>query len=467
MSTREPLWTSSEGAAATGGKSTATWAAHGVSIDSRTLVPGDLYVALKGPNKDGHEFTTDALQKGAAAALVSSRGSDVPADAPLLMVEDTQAALEALGRAALARSQGRIVAVTGSAGKTTTKEMLRLILSQAGEVSASVASFNNHWGVPLSLARMSRESAYGVFELGMNHAGEIRALVGQVRPHVALITTIAPAHLEYFGTVEAIADAKAEIFEGIEKGGPAILPADNPQYERLNAHAKKAGVRRILSFGRTTGNDARLLGSEPNGDGQIVSADIAGRKLRFAVGAEGPHIAMNAIAALLATRELGADIERGSHALGEFAALKGRGARFAAAGIDVIDESYNANPASMAAALALLGRANPRPNGRRIAVLGDMLELGTRGQELHRAIAADIASTHADLVFLCGAQMKALWNSLPSQTRGAYAEQSSALAPELMRALKPGDVVLVKGSFGSRMSIIIEALRARQTAPAA
>jgi UDP-N-acetylmuramoyl-tripeptide--D-alanyl-D-alanine ligase len=466
MSSRPLLWTHAEAAAATGGKSPRVWNAYGVSIDSRSLEQGDLYVALKGNTKDGHEFTADALKRGAAAALVSHRPDDVARDAPLLMVEDTQSALEGLGKASRTRSQAKIAAVTGSAGKTTTKEMLRLMLARVGSVSASVSSFNNHWGVPLSLARMPRESQYGVFELGMNHAGEIRALGAQVRPHVAVITTIAPAHLEYFGTVEKIADAKAEIFEGIEKGGPAILPADNPQFERLKTHAKAAGVSRILSFGAKQGVDARLISSEPEGDGQFVSAEIAGKPFQFAVGAAGNHIAMNAIAALLAVHELGADVTMAATGLADFAALKGRGARFVAGGVEVIDESYNANPASMSAALALLGRARPRNGARRIAVLGDMLELGERSEDLHRAIAADIAAAHADLVFLCGRKMKSLWDGLPARNRGAYAEQSVELAPKVMAALKVGDIVLVKGSFGSKMSVIIEALRAQESAAA-
>jgi UDP-N-acetylmuramoyl-tripeptide--D-alanyl-D-alanine ligase len=466
MNGRLPLWTAADAAAATKGKTSGAWSAYGVSIDSRSLEPGELYIALKGNTKDGHEFTADALQKGAAAALVSHRPGDVSPSASLLYVEDTQAALEGLGRASRARASARIAAITGSAGKTTTKEMLRLILSRAGSVSASVSSFNNHWGVPLSLARMSHADIYGVFELGMNHAGEIRALVGQVRPHVALITTIAPAHLEYFGTLEAIADAKAEIFEGIATGGTAILPLSNSQFERLKTRAVALRVARILSFGTGAGADARLLSSEPQGEDQIVTAEISGIRLRFTIGAAGSHIVMNALAALLAAHELGADILSCAEALAEFSALKGRGARVFAGNIEIIDESYNANPASMAAALELLGRAEPRGAGRRIAVLGDMLELGGRASELHSALAANIAAARADLVFLCGPMMKSLWTALPAKSRGAYAEKSAELAPELMRSLRAGDVVLVKGSFGSRMSVIIEALRARQIAAA-
>jgi UDP-N-acetylmuramoyl-tripeptide--D-alanyl-D-alanine ligase len=300
----------------------------------------------------------------------------------------------------------------------------------------------------------------------MNHAGEIRALNAFVRPHVALITTIAPAHLEYFGTLEAIADAKAEILEGLEPGGAAILPADNPQLDRLKTHAQASGVKRILTFGTRAGADARLISAQSEGEEQNIVVALGGDRMALSIGAAGTHIAMNAMAALLAARELGADIKRASHALGNFAALKGRGARFSAGGIDIIDESYNANPASMSAALGLLGQARPRAQGRRLAVLGDMLELGPDSARLHRAILKDIASAPADRVFLCGAQMAALWLDLPERSRGAYAETSAELAPELMRNLRAGDVVLVKGSFGSRMSVIIDALKSREAATA-
>jgi UDP-N-acetylmuramoyl-tripeptide--D-alanyl-D-alanine ligase len=466
MSTRAPLWTSDEAARATGGKAASDWSAYGVSIDTRSIESGDLFVALHGDSRDGHGFVATALEKGAAAALVSRVPDGVASDAPLLIVGNTQRGLEDLGRASRARSKAKIVAVTGSAGKTTTKEMLRLMLSTAGLAAASAASYNNHWGVPLSLARMNREAGFGVFEIGMNHAGEIRALNAFVRPHVALITTIAPAHLEYFGTVEAIADAKAEIFEGLDPGGAAILPADNPQCDRLKARAAAAGVKRVLTFGTRADADARFLSAQGEGEGQKIVAELGGKRIAFSIGAAGAHIAMNAMAALLATRELGADAKDASDALSNFAALKGRGARFASGGIDIIDESYNANPASMSAALGLLGQTRPKQSGRRIAVLGDMLELGADSARLHGALAKDIAAAPADLVFLCGPQMAALWRALPKRSQGAYAEKSTELAPELMRNLRAGDVVLVKGSFGSRMSVIIDALKSREAATA-
>jgi UDP-N-acetylmuramoyl-tripeptide--D-alanyl-D-alanine ligase len=458
MSEMTPLWTAEEAVAATGGTASGPWSASGVSIDTRTLKPGDLFLALKDV-RDGHEFVGTALDNGAAAAMVSMRPQNVSPAAPLLVVGDTQGGLESLARFSRARVRAKIVAVTGSAGKTTTKEMLHLMLAASGTVAASAASYNNHWGVPLSLARMARDTAYGVFEIGMNHAGEIRALASQVRPHVALITTVAPAHLEYFGSLEAIADAKAEIFESLQPDGVAVLPGDNPQFERLKEHAQAAGVSRILTFGARSNAEGRLISTEASAGGQKIEAEIAGNRIVCSIAAAGAHIALNAVAALLAVRELGADVIAAANALARYTALVGRGARLTLGGIELIDESYNANPASMAAALDLLGQA--RTKGRRIAVLGDMLELGERSEDLHRALAGTIAANRADLVFLCGPQMAALWRSIPRAMRGAYAEASAALAPELTRELRTGDVVLVKGSFGSRMSVIIDALKAR------
>ncbi len=463
--TARDLWTASEAAQATAGTAVGSWLASGISIDTRTIKSGDLFVALKG-ERDGHEFVAAALGKNAAAAMVSARPADVSADAPLLLVHDTQTGLEALGRASRQRSSARIVAVTGSAGKTTTKEMLRTMLGAAGSVAASAASYNNHWGVPLSLARMPRETQYGVFELGMNHAGEIRALVKQVRPHVAIITTIAAAHLEYFGTLEAIADAKAEIFEGIEPGGTAILPANNPQFERLKAHAVAAGVARLLTFGTRADADGRLMSSESHGDGQKITVSLRGQFVQCVIGAAGAHIAMNAVAAMLAVQELGVDLAPCIAPLAQFSALKGRGARIAINGIELIDESYNANPASMAAALDLLGQTRPKAKGRRIAVLGDMLELGENAAALHHGLIEPITAAGADLVFACGPHMRALWDAVPQNLRGSYAENSIGLASQLLALLRDGDVVLVKGSFGSRMAVIIDALKTRNAAAA-
>jgi UDP-N-acetylmuramoyl-tripeptide--D-alanyl-D-alanine ligase len=449
--------------AATLGRATRAFDANGISIDTRTLKPGDLFVALTGERRDGHEFVSAALERGAAAAMVSRPPPGVSRDAPLLEVASTQRGLEDLGRASRARATGRVVGVTGSAGKTTTKEMLRLALGALGPTHASLSSYNNHWGVPLSLAQMPRDSAFGVFEIGMNHFGEIRALVGFVRPEVALITTVAPAHLEYFGSVAAIADAKSEIFEGLHPSGVAIVPAENPCTNRLVARAKAAGVARIFLFGETEGSAAKLLSRSETAEGMRVDAEILGRRCAFRVGAEGAHIAHNALAALLCVTLLDGDVDKAAAALAGFAALKGRGARFAlplsGGAAEVIDESYNANPASMRAALALLGAAKPRAGGRRIAVLGDMLELGADSSSLHAELAEPVENARADLVFACGRDMRALFEALPASRRGSWGETSNAIAPEVVRASRPGDVILVKGSLGSRMAVVLEQLK--------
>jgi UDP-N-acetylmuramoyl-tripeptide--D-alanyl-D-alanine ligase len=445
------LWSSAEAESATLGKASTRFAVNGLSIDTRTLKEGDLFVALKGDNRDGHDFVRAAFDAKAGAALVSYAPAN--ADGPLLTVANTQRGLEDLARAARARSNARVIAVTGRAGKTTTKEILRHALNGLGRTHVSAASYNNHWGVPLSLAALPRDAEYGVFEIGMNHFGEIRNLVSFVRPHVALITTIAPAHLEFFGTCDAIADAKSEIFEGLLPGGAALIPADNPYAERLALRAAQAKVSRIVRFGNT--GEAKLLSIAPDGDGMRLKADILGRMVDCYVGAPGAHIAANAVGALAAVALMDGDVLNAAAGLKDFTALKGRGARFRAGDVTVIDESYNANPASMVAALALLGAAKTR----KIAVLGDMLEMGAGDH--HAELAKPIAAANTDLVFASGREMKALWDALPAARRGAYAETSTALAPTLLKALKPGDTVLVKGSNGARMSVIVEALKAR------
>jgi UDP-N-acetylmuramoyl-tripeptide--D-alanyl-D-alanine ligase len=384
----------------------------------------------------------------------------------LLLVADTLAGLEALGRASRNRSAARIIAVTGSAGKTTTKEMLRLMLSPQGSVAASAASYNNHWGVPLSLARMPRDTAFGVFEIGMNHAGEIRNLVRHVRPHVAVITTIAAAHIEFFGSLEAIADAKAEILEGIEPGGACVLPADNEQFARLKRRAEELSIRTVAAFGQSHAADARLLSTIAAGDGQNIVASVFGSRIEFRIGAAGRHIALNAVAALAAVSLGGGNMPRAAEALSAFAPLKGRGARAAVGDIEIIDESYNANPASMAAALDVLASTPLQRGGRRIAALGDMLELGAESDCMHAGLSHHIAAAKTDLVFLCGSHMRALWAEIPSQNRGAWRETSAELASELVHHVRRGDVVLVKGSLGSRMAVIVDALKNREPATA-
>jgi UDP-N-acetylmuramoyl-tripeptide--D-alanyl-D-alanine ligase len=446
------LWSSTDAESATLGNASARFDVDGLSIDTRTLKEGDLFVALNGDHRDGHDFVRAAFDAKAGAALVTHAPEGVTG--PLLTVPNTQRGLEDLARAARARSHAKILAITGSAGKTTTKEIARQALNVLGRTHASAASYNNHWGVPLSLASLPATSEYGVFEIGMNHFGEIRNLVSLVRPHVAMITTIAAAHLEFFGSCEAIADAKSEIFEGLVPGGFGLIPSDSPYAERLAARAVQAKVSRLLRFGKS--GDAKLISFTAEGEGMRLKADILGRAVDCYVGAPGAHIAVNAVGALAAVALMEGDVLNAAAGLKNFTALKGRGARFQSGDVTVIDESYNANPASMAAALALLGAAK----GRKLAVLGDMLEMGAGDH--HTALAGPIAETNTDLVFAAGIEMKSLWDALPTARRGGYAENSVGLTPLLLQALRPGDTVLVKGSFGSRMSVIVEALKARQ-----
>ncbi len=459
------LWTASDMAAAMRADKSANLPGEitGISIDSRSIAKGDAFFAIQGDNRDGHDFVEAALAAGAGLAVIAcAKQSQFSADAALLAVDDVLEGLRDLARAARARNAGKVIAVTGSVGKTGTKEALRLALSADGETHASAASYNNHWGVPLSLARCPASAKYAVFEIGMNHAGEITPLTKLVRPHVAIVTGIEPVHLEYFGTLEKIADAKAEIFAGIEPGGAAILNRDNGQYARLAAAAKAAGVSRIVSFGEQAGADARLLRYLLQADCSTVQANILGEEVTYRLGAPGKHLVFNSLAVLAAAALAGADLALAALALNKLKPATGRGSRIALSlpggSALLIDESYNANPASMAAALALLGQAVIGAQGRRIAVMGDMLELGAQGDELHRALATPIAEANVDLVYCCGPQMRALWEALPSSRRGGYAGTAAELQPAVLDAIRAGDAVMVKGSLGSKMGPIVKAL---------
>ncbi len=462
-----PLWTPDAMAAAMQARPEGALpsAVTGLSIDTRTLQAGDAFFALTDA-RDGHDFVEAALQAGASLAVVAAgKRAMLPNDAPLLVVPDVLEALRALGRAARARSSAKVIGVTGSVGKTGTKEALRLALSADGETHASAKSYNNHWGVPLSLALCPLGARYAVFEMGMNHAGEITPLTALVRPHVAIITTVEPVHLEYFGSVEKIADAKAEIFAGVEPGGAAILNRGNPQYARLRRAAEKAGIARIASFGEHAEADARLIRCALKPASSAVQARILGHEVTYKLGAPGRHLVLNSLAVLAATVIAGADLALAALALSHWRAAEGRGSR-----IDLqwpggrallIDESYNANPASMRAAIALLGQAEIGPRGRRIAVLGDMLELGPEAAALHRGLAEPLAANAVDLVFCAGSAMRSLWQALPSARQGGYAEDAGKLEPQVVEAIGDGDAVMVKGSLGSRMSPIVKALQRR------
>ncbi len=438
----------------------------GISIDSRTLGAGDAFFAIAGDNRDGHDFVDAALQAGAGLAVVSAAKRDAfAADAPLLVVDDVLEGLRELARAARARFAGKVIAVTGSVGKTSTKEALRLVLSRQGKTHASAASYNNHWGVPLSLSRCPADANFAVFELGMNHAGEIGPLSRLVQPDIAIITTIAPVHIEFFESIDGIADAKAEIFEGLVENGVAILNRDNDQYNRLCDRALDARVSRVVGFGEESGADARLIKCMLQADTSTVQANILGDDVTYKLGAPGKHLVMNSLAVLAAAKIAGADLAVSALALSDLQPASGRGTRIR---LDMpgghallIDESYNANPVSMVAALALLGQAEPGSSGRRIAVLGDMLELGERSTELHAGLAQPIVDHGVDLVFCAGPGMRNLWEALPSNRRGGYANDSGALEPRVLEAVSSGDVIMIKGSNGSRMTPIVKALQRR------
>jgi UDP-N-acetylmuramoyl-tripeptide--D-alanyl-D-alanine ligase len=435
----------------------------GLSIDSRTIGRGEAFFAIA-DRRDGHEFVAAALAAKACLAVVAAdRLAGFPKDAPLLVVPDVLAALRALAAAARGRAQAKVIGITGSVGKTSTKEALRLALSKDGETHASVASYNNHWGVPLSLARCPASAHYAVLEMGMNHAGEIEPLSRLTRPHVAVITAIAPVHLEFFGSLAKIADAKAEIFLGLEPGGAAVLNRDNSQFTHLKRRAKEADVARVVSFGEHEKADARLIKCALHANCSTVQANILGTDLTYKIGAPGRHLVHNSLAVLATAMLVGADLALAALALSEFKPTSGRGAlievNLPGGPALVIDDSYNANPASVAASLALLGQTAIGPRGRRIAVLGDMLELGPRGRALHRGLIEPVLANAVDLVFCCGPLMRALWQALPASRRGGYAENSAALEAQVLSAIRAGDAVMIKGSLGSRMAPIVKALQ--------
>jgi len=451
----ERLWTSEEILAATGGRlDGAPFAATGVSIDTRALEPGDLFVALAG-ERDGHEFAAAALARGAAAALAVR-----PVGGPAVLVDDTLKALERLAEAARVRApRARRGAVTGSVGKTSVTQAIRAGLVRAGRAHASVKSYNNHIGVPLTLARMPRDTERAVFEIGMNHADEITPLVRMVQPHAVAITTVAQAHIENFADGEAgVARAKAEIFDGLTPSGSAVLNADNRWFDFLAGAAKTHGAE-VLAFGSNASCAAQLLDFRLEDGGARVEARLRGRRVGYSLRQTGSHWGLMSLAALLMMEELGVSTDDALAALAAFEPLEGRGAErqvaIAGGAFTLIDESYNANPASVAAALRTLGL---KPAHRRIAVLTDMLELGRESAAYHAGLAAEIEAAKVDLVFCAGPMMKSLFEALPPTRQGGYAESAAALEPRLTWAVEPGDVVMVKGSRDSHAKALFEAL---------
>ena len=464
------LWTAAEAEAATGGKAQGNWEVSGVSIDSRSLAPGDLFVALK-DQRDGHEFVAQALAAGAGAAMVSHVPEAVAADAPLLVVDDVLQALERLGAAGRARTTARVAAITGSVGKTSAKEMLRAVLEGQGRVHAAEASYNNHWGVPLTLARMPRDTDFAVIEIGMNRPGEIAPLARLARPQVAMITTVAAAHLEAFESLEGIAREKASICDGLEPGGVAVLNGDIDTAPILRAAAERVGAT-ILSFGEGAGNALRLISVDLHDDATVARAEIGGAVQIFRLATPGRHFAATALGVLGVAGALGADVTLAARALGLWQPPPGRGTRetilldpVEGLSLSLIDDAFNANPTSMAAALEVLAASHPTDRlgrvskGRRIAVLGDMLELGATEIALHEGLADLPALAATDVVHCVGPRMRALWERLPAGRQGTWCETAEDLAARAHKLIDAGDVLLVKGSKGARVSLVVDAVR--------
>ncbi len=465
-----PLWTSAAAEAATGGQSTQAWQAQGVSIDTRTIQPGDLFVALKDV-RDGHDFVAQALEKGAAAALVTHRPAGVGADAPLLIVPDVLDALAALGRAARARTHAKIAAITGSVGKTSTKEMLRAVLDRQGKCHAAEASYNNHWGVPLTLARMPADTDYAVIEIGMSNPGEITPLSQMARPHVAMVTTVAAAHLASFENLAGIAVEKACIMDGLEPDGVAVLNGDIETSQILCDHATALGATQVL-FGANapdwTVKDVRITG-----DVTVITASGDGADYLFKLSVPGRHFAMNAVGVLAVADALGADPVAASLDIAAWVPPAGRGTREIIVtdsandgeSLALLDDAFNANPTSLAASLEVLAASTPTDNvgrivkGRRVAILGDMLELGADEVAMHRDMVDNAHLQRIDLVHCAGPLMHHLWVALPEEKRGRWAETAVELVPQAKLLVDAGDVVLVKGSKGSKVSLVVDAIR--------
>ncbi len=443
---------------------TQDWTAKGVSIDSRSISEGDLFIAIKGPACDGHDYVHTAFEAGACAAIVDKQPPQVPVDAILIFVEDTFAAMQALGRASRARANAKIIGVTGSVGKTSTKEQLRQMLGTIDDTYANVGSFNNHWGVPLSLARLPQEAKFGVFELGMNHAGEMETLSKDVLPDVALINNIEAVHLEFFKNTEAIAEAKSEIFLGMNEKGCAVINRDTPHFDLIAKKARAQGIKKILSFGRHEKSDAHLIKAEINGSTTEVKASIFGKEKNFIIGAPGEHLALNALGGLLVCAALDTDVDQCIEALAGYRTPEGRGSAQTIQlkereSFILIDQSFNASPAATAAAIQVLGQTGcDQTAPRRVAVLGDMGELGPTAPELHLSLLKPLIDNRIDVVHCCGPIIKHLYDELPVFMRGSFTQDSQSLAQLVAEEIQDGDIVMVKGSKATKMNKIIDAL---------
>lgn len=459
-----PLWTDIDAALATRGRATGSFAAFSVSIDTRTLKAGDLFIALCGDRNDGHEHLSTAQSAGAVAAIVDAIPDNAPKDLVYLIVDDTLQAMTDLAEAARNRLSGKVVAITGSVGKTGAKDGLAHVLAPFGSVHKTIGNLNNHFGCPLTLARMPADTAFAIIEMGMNHAGEIAPLSRLARPDIALITTVDAVHLEFFDSVAEIADAKSEVFAGLGENGIAVLNRDNPHFQRMNQNAETAGVSEIATFGESYDATFRLAAYACNGANSDISAICNETNVDYQLGAAGRHLALNSLGILAVVSALGIDIEQASMSFATLNANPGRGGRYEiqtrGGTFVLIDESYNASPASTTAALQVLGDMPVGHGGRRIAVLGDMLELGNDGPNLHKELAKIVEEFKVDMVFTAGPLMAGLFEALPKSKRGGHAASSGEILPLVTATVRAGDVVTVKGSLGSRMKPVVDALQA-------
>jgi len=467
MKTKTPLWTSGEAAKATGGDNTRDWSASGISINTRTLKPGDLFVALVGPNADGHDHVSEAFEKGAVAACVSHRPPVFDPDTSLLMVDDTMKALEDLGMSSRSRFNGHMIAVTGSVGKTGTKEALNFVLADQGKTTATLGSLNNQWGLPLSLARIPSDAEYSIMELGMNHAGELAPLSKMTKPDVCLITTVQPAHTEFFENSEQIADAKAEIFQGAKPNWTAIINADIEETDRLTKAAEQQRVQTVIRFGKNLDADFRVIAYQLLATCSKVTVLTPQGCVYYTLASPGLHWVMNSLSVLAAVNAVGGDIFKAAAKLAQFTPPKSRGERFdvqmSNGAFTLIDESYNASPAAMNAAISVLGAQPKEDKSQKIAVLGDMLELGEDTVLRHGELAEALISSKIDSVYLAGEAMQTVWNLLPAEMHGHHSATSEMLGEIIKNAVRPGDVVMIKGSAGMRMGHIVNVLKMMDT----
>ena len=463
MNKQTALWSREAAVLATNGRSWgADWHAENIAIDSRKIRPGDLFVALIGDNFDGHDFLQAAYDAGAVAAVVSRLPEEIPSALPVIEVFDTLVALTALAEAARTRLSAPVIAVTGSVGKTGSKEGLAHVLAEFGACHVSEGNFNNHIGAPLSLARAPKDSDFCVLEMGMNHAGEIAPLSRLARPDIAIITNVEAVHIGHFESLQAIAAAKCEIFEGLSSAGIVVLNRDDTMFHFCAAAAKARGISTIITFGRDAAADIHLLKCQSDASGSAVTVAIGSDELSFALNAVGTHWVNNSLGILAVVHALGLDTQKAAKALTPLTASRGRGGRVEISLPDgnflLLDESYNASPPAMRAALAVLAMTPVGHEGRRIAVLGDMLELGDHAPKLHADLAADVFASGADLLFTVGAQTPFLRAALTVPIAGHHRHTAAEIAADIAAIIRAGDVVLVKGSLGVGMKAVITAL---------